>query len=614
MVMGGSTRDATSRYLTPTRRLAVAAVAAAVAIAFADSSIVVLALPNLYGRFATSIVGVSWVITSYNVAVAVGAVALLARRRADPVRLSRIGMGVFAAGALGCALAWTLPVLIAFRCLQGAGAALLLAGGLGLLARLYGSQTRGLIVWTLAGTFGAALGPALGGVATQLFDWRAIFALQVPVAALALLVALRSAPTVIPAAAEKVRVAANAALALVSGALVGALFLAVLLVITVWGLSPIAGAAIVSALPVGALVARRALGPVAPRMAAAVGALLLAAGLMALALLPATSPGLVAAAMALCGAGMGLAVPVLTEVATGADAAAIRSGTATVAARHAGLVIALVLVAPLLSHDLQTGGRNAVLGAAKQLLSADVPLRQEVPIALDLRTTISHAHRGTVPNLAAPFDRHGALQDPRLARLRDGVTGAVQDALTRSFRRSLILCALLAALALIPIALVRWDLAGVPLPLPASAPASASARRRWLAPLAVAAAVALIAVELGLGAPSFGLPRLANPCTTRPGPPGGGINGVVERLARSALDGAACELHTTREQLVLSFVPAAGTHRIRWSRQTIDRALRAGLARAAHTAAGNGLVGNVLAFTLTQLFAPSVEWFLQHAG
>ena len=54
-----------------------AAVAAAVAIAFADSSIVVLALPELYGRFHASIVGVSWVITAYNAAVAVMALALL---------------------------------------------------------------------------------------------------------------------------------------------------------------------------------------------------------------------------------------------------------------------------------------------------------------------------------------------------------------------------------------------------------------------------------------------------------------------------------------------------------------------------------------------------------
>ena len=591
--------------------------ATAVAIAFADSSIVVLALPNLYGRFATSIVGVSWVITAYNVVVAVGAVALVGLRRLDAARLSRIGMAVFAAGALGCALAWTLPALIVFRCLQGAGAAMLLAGGLGLLPELCGSRARGVAVWTLAGTFGTALGPALGGIATQLFDWRAIFVLQVPIALAGLVAALRAAPP--PASADRgtVRPAANLALALVSGALVGALFLAVLLVITVWGLSPIAGAAAVSALPVGAVGAQRGLSRLAPRWAAAAGVLSLAAGLIVLALLPATSTALVVAAMALCGAGMGLAVPVLTRLAVGADPGAIRGGTVTVAARHAGLVIALVLVAPLLSGDLQAGGRNAVLGAAQQLLSADVSIRQEVPIALDLRTAIARAPRGTVPDLAAPFNRHGALDDARLARLRDAVTGAVRDSLTRSFRRALLLCALLAVLALVPVALARWEPGGAVADSGAGGlvPPGAAARsgRLRLVPLG-AAAVILIVLELALGALSFGVPRLADPCKASPGPTGGGIDGAVERFARSTLDGAACELHTTREELVLSFVPATGTHRIRWSRPTVDRALRAGLQRAAHNLAGNGIAGTALAFTLSQVFAPSVEWFLQHAG
>ncbi len=601
--MGGGSPDDTSRYLTPARRWAAAAVAAAVGIAFADSSIVVLALPSLYGRFATSIVGVSWVITAYNLVVAVAAAALVVTHRVDVARLSRLGLALFTAGAVGCALAWSLPALIGFRCVQGAGAAMLLAGGLGLLGRLCGSPRRGLAVWTLAGTFGAALGPALGGVATQLFDWRAIFALQVPVAVLALIATWRTGATPASGGGGRVPAGVNLALALISGALVGALFLAVLLVITVWGLSPIAGAAAVSALPVGAVAARRGLAALAPRTAALAGAVLLAAGLVALALLPATSPALVAAAMAVCGAGMGAAVPVLTELGAGEGGVSLRRGTATVAARHAGLVLALLLVAPLLSHDLQTGGHNAVLGAAQQLLGADVPLRQEVPIALDLRTAIDRAPRGSVPDLGAAFNRHGALQDPRLGRLRDQVTGAVQAALTRSFRRSLLLCALLAALALIAIALTRWQPTAV-----ARAPGP-----RRLAPIGAVAA-GLIALELALGAGSFGVPHLADPCTSRPGPAGGGLDGTLQRLARSTLDGAACQLHTTREQLVLSFVPASSSHHIRWSQATIDRALRAGLDRAAHDLAGNGLVGNALAFTLTQLFAPSVEWFLQQAG
>jgi hypothetical protein len=136
--------------------------------------------------------------------------------------------------------------------------------------------------------------------------------------------------------------------------------------------------------------------------------------------------------------------------------------------------------------------------------------------------------------------------------------------------------------------------------------------RLILAALGVAA-VTLIVIEFALGATSFGQPRLADPCAATAGPSADGIGATVQRLTRATLDGAACELHTTREELVLSFVPAAGTKKIRWSKQTIDRALRAGLGRAAHDLAGSGLAGDALAFTLRQLVAPALESFLQQA-
>ncbi len=438
------------------RRLLALAVAAAVAVAFADSSIVVLALPELYSRFDTSIVGVSWVITSYNLVVAVCALVLIrAVARVDVANLSRLGLGLFCVGSVGCAISWSLPALIVFRCLQGAGAAMLLAGSLALLSALRGSRRAGMASWIVAGTFGAALGPALGGILTQLFDWRAIFVFQAPVALMALLAAFESHSHPPAQSGGSRRVAANLGLALLFGALVGALFLAVLLVVTVWGFSPIAGAGVVSSLPLAALAAQRLSGELTQWTAAAAGTLLLAAGLVALALLPATSSALIVLALALCGTGMGLAVPVLTQGAIRPDEGLVGDGTTTVATRHAGLVLALVLVAPLLSHDLQRGGQNALLSGAKVLLNADIPIRQEVPIALDLRKTLEHAPRGTVPDLAQPFNSRGAAHDERLRRVRDSLVAALQDALTRSFRRALGLCALLAALALVPILLAR---------------------------------------------------------------------------------------------------------------------------------------------------------------
>ncbi|HEX2504495.1 MAG TPA: MFS transporter, partial [Miltoncostaeaceae bacterium] len=126
--------------------------ALAVAVAFADSSIVVLALPQLLGDFGATITSVSWVVTSYNVAVAILALALIPfvrRLRAD--RLTRWGLIIFCAACVACAVAGGLGVLVAARAVQGAGAALLLAGTVPLLGALCGSQARGAVVWGAAG-------------------------------------------------------------------------------------------------------------------------------------------------------------------------------------------------------------------------------------------------------------------------------------------------------------------------------------------------------------------------------------------------------------------------------------------------------------------------------
>ena len=181
-----------------TPRWAVALVVAGVAVAFADSSIVVLALPDLYTRFHTTITGVSWVLTAYNLAVAVTALALVVFvHRMRGATLFAVGLLLFAGASVACSAATSAAFLISARCVQGAGAALLLAASLPVLTALTGSTLRGATIWTLAGTFGAALGPALGGVLTQAFGWRAIFVVQAPLALLGLFaaIAVRDVPT-----------------------------------------------------------------------------------------------------------------------------------------------------------------------------------------------------------------------------------------------------------------------------------------------------------------------------------------------------------------------------------------------------------------------------------
>jgi MFS family permease len=429
-------------------------VAASVAVAFADSSIVVLALPDLYGAFDTSIVGVSWVITSYNLVVAVAAAAVaLASRRVDPRRWAQVGLVLFTAASIGCAVSWNLAVLIVFRCVQGLGAAFLLATSISLLGGLLGGRERGIRLWTSVAVLGAALGPVLGGVLTQLFDWRAIFVVQAPVAAVALLATARGEGRPVadrPGRRGRGALAADAALGLVFAALVGALFLAVLLVITVWGLEPIVGALVVSALPAATLAARPFGRGIEPLVAVGGGVLLLAAGLLALALLPRVSNVLVAVALAFCGLGIGLAVPVLTRVALHQDSGLVRSGAITVAARHAGLVLALALVAPLLTSALDRSGQRALLGGTKAILDANVPLTKKVPIALALRDALQSAKDGEVPDLGKPFDDAGARTNGDVRHARDSLVTTLESALTRGFRSSFALSALFALLALVP--------------------------------------------------------------------------------------------------------------------------------------------------------------------
>jgi hypothetical protein len=128
--------------------------------------------------------------------------------------------------------------------------------------------------------------------------------------------------------------------------------------------------------------------------------------------------------------------------------------------------------------------------------------------------------------------------------------------------------------------------------------------------LLLGAALALIVFELSTGAIGFGKPKLADPCRDKPAFKGGGLDGEVQRFALSGLNGAACKLHTTREELVLSFVPAAGTKSVRWDRPTIEAALRAGFDKAFKDTEDRGAAGFVIGHILEVLVGAPVDFFL----
>jgi hypothetical protein len=127
-------------------------------------------------------------------------------------------------------------------------------------------------------------------------------------------------------------------------------------------------------------------------------------------------------------------------------------------------------------------------------------------------------------------------------------------------------------------------------------------------------AATLLIVELALGAIHFGKPKLAAPCTSKPAFEGGGIDGEVQRFALSGLNGAACKLHTTREELVLSFVPAAGTTRVRWDRKTLENALEAGFQQAFDDTKQRGVAGFIIGNILEVVLGAPLKYFLDQSG
>jgi MFS family permease len=524
-----------------TRVLGLAALLAAVGVIFADSSIVVLALPDLFRQFDASIAAVSWAVTAYNLALAI--VALLCSRARfaalSPARGAQLGLLVFLAASLGGAVSSSLWLLVGLRALQGAGAALFLVSALPLIRSLASSPQQGTALWAGAGVFGAALGPALGGALTDLFSWRAIFFAQVPVAALALAVVLsRAAPAADLAPLERMpgphRRGASLALALASAALVGLLFLAVLQLIDVWRLSPLAAAGVVSVIPIATFVAQ----PLAGRLAspAATGAILLAAGLAGMGFLPARNVLWVIAVLTVAGAGLGLFLPALTQRVLCAAGPSTAGAAYTVWVRHAGLVAGILLLTPLLTADLSSAAQSAKLRGISVVLNAPVSIETKARLAYDIAPTLAQPPQKQLPDFASTLRPQ---HDASLTRIGKELDQVVEATITRGFKRSYLLAAILGLLALVPLATVpRTD-----------------TRRRSprAAVVALAVATTLIGAEMARGAQAFGArPQLQRPCVSSSAPAASGTDAQIQRFALKGLDQVACQFHENREQLLLN--------------------------------------------------------------
>lgn len=534
-----------------------------VGLVLADSSVVTLALPAILRDFDSTVNAVAWVLIAFNLALALAALhgARLARGRAQ--RAFVVSVPLFIVACVACALAPSLGFLIGARAAQGLIGAVVVAAALELLVLSTG-RDRAILLWAAAGVLGAAVGPAVGGFLTEWLSWEAMFALQAPVALLGLLGARGVRVPAQPGGGADVAVTASRpalapliSLTLASAALSAALFLLVILLIEGWRHSPAEAALTVTVMPIAALVAgqwARARHGLVPAIA---GSVLVAGGLAALGLMPGAHAYWSLAPQLAIGLGLGLALATLIGASVGdagagedRGAAAAVAGPAawTVAARHAGICVGLLLLTPVFTADLESVRPPAERAGLSHVLDAPLPLAAKVDLAQALDIEVRQAAEQELPDLDAAF---AAVEVPAEYRpvvddLHEELNEELDRGATQAFSRSFLFAALLALLAA-GAAFAGTRSSGAGAYGSPSSNGSVAARLAVAVPGSIAAGALLVALYLALGGGGFGPREVADPCAPRERPAG------VERTQRAALatlDGTACKLDVSREHLL----------------------------------------------------------------
>jgi EmrB/QacA subfamily drug resistance transporter len=172
-----------------------------------DSTVVALALPSIRHDVGASAEGLQWVMNGYLLTIAV--LVVTAGRLGDMFGRKRVflaGMVLFAVGSVVSGAAGDQVALIVGRVLQGAGAAPMLSLSLALVCNVFPAeeQPRALGIWAAVSAVALAIGPLAGGLLIEL-DWRVIFWMNLPVAAVGIAITLAAAPeSTDPAAGTRV--------------------------------------------------------------------------------------------------------------------------------------------------------------------------------------------------------------------------------------------------------------------------------------------------------------------------------------------------------------------------------------------------------------------------
>lgn len=166
------------------------------AIAFLDATVVNVALPTIGADLDATFAELQWVVTGYTLTLA--AFIMVSGSLADRVGRRRVyvwGIVAFAVTSVLCAAAPTIEVLIGARVLQGVAGALVTPGSLAIIQSSFAREDRGRAIGMWAGIVGLApaVGPPLGGWLTEI-DWRWVFLVNVPIAAVALVLTYRFVP------------------------------------------------------------------------------------------------------------------------------------------------------------------------------------------------------------------------------------------------------------------------------------------------------------------------------------------------------------------------------------------------------------------------------------
>jgi EmrB/QacA subfamily drug resistance transporter len=195
VIRGG---DASSRPCTARAKpwvLAVTIVGSSMA--FIDSSVVNVALPAIQADLSAPVRDAQWVVNAYMLLL--GALLLVGGAAGDRFgrrRMFVIGIVVFTVASVACAWAPNAAALIAARALQGVGGALLVPGSLAIISAMFPERERGRAIGTWAGASAltTALGPVIGGWIVDTWSWRIIFLINVPIAAVAIVLAILRVP------------------------------------------------------------------------------------------------------------------------------------------------------------------------------------------------------------------------------------------------------------------------------------------------------------------------------------------------------------------------------------------------------------------------------------